>query len=324
MDAGIIRNLKVLYRTLYCHRALDLDEAGHLDIYTINLMEAMLLVKKAWQLVTPETIQNCWAHAKITREPIIITISRPNPSSQVLIRPSHPITQACDLLSQYVTTDTLTLPAVEEKLELLLGDAQKTLPWSSILKQAIEVESDEDTQAILNKIEGLRISSQESATACETEGDHQQDLGIQETVLMETLAKLKNRKRFIGPLPTIEDLVNTREEEEIGDIPYFFEGGDEDIIELVKSERGAPGGGNGVIEPDDNESEEDEEPQEPAVKISELISMCDALAKFVILTGEDQALDMVKSLRALRGNLNRKQVEGARQSRLEDFFGPKV
>ena len=35
------------------------------DIYKINLLEAMLIAKEAWDAVSPETIGNCWKHADI-------------------------------------------------------------------------------------------------------------------------------------------------------------------------------------------------------------------------------------------------------------------
>ena len=35
------------------------------DIYKINLLEAMLMVKEAWDAVSLETIKNCWTHADI-------------------------------------------------------------------------------------------------------------------------------------------------------------------------------------------------------------------------------------------------------------------
>jgi len=43
-----------------------MDEAGEPDIYKINLLEIMLMVRQAWDAVTPETIANCWRHTGIT------------------------------------------------------------------------------------------------------------------------------------------------------------------------------------------------------------------------------------------------------------------
>ncbi|KIJ12770.1 hypothetical protein PAXINDRAFT_35336, partial [Paxillus involutus ATCC 200175] len=65
LDAGVIRCFKALYRRSFCDRAIDLDEAGQRDIYKINLREAMLMAKEAWDVVDPQTIQHCWNHAGI-------------------------------------------------------------------------------------------------------------------------------------------------------------------------------------------------------------------------------------------------------------------
>jgi len=66
LDAGIIRCVKAHYRKSFCIRAVDMDEAGEHDIYKINLLEIMLMVRQAWDAVTPETIANCWRHTGIT------------------------------------------------------------------------------------------------------------------------------------------------------------------------------------------------------------------------------------------------------------------
>ena len=64
-DAGIIRCFKAIYRRNFCSHALDLDDAGEHEIYKIDLLEAMTMAKKAWNAVTPETIEHCWNHSQI-------------------------------------------------------------------------------------------------------------------------------------------------------------------------------------------------------------------------------------------------------------------
>ena len=43
-----------------------MDEAGEEDVYKINLLEVMLMVRQAWDAVGAETIANCWKHTGIT------------------------------------------------------------------------------------------------------------------------------------------------------------------------------------------------------------------------------------------------------------------
>jgi len=64
-DAGIIRCLKALYRREFCHRAIELDDAGEREIYKINLLEGMMMVQRAWNQVSQQTITNCWNHTQI-------------------------------------------------------------------------------------------------------------------------------------------------------------------------------------------------------------------------------------------------------------------
>jgi hypothetical protein len=65
LDAGIIRCFKAHYCKHFCQHAIKLDEAGEHDIYTITLKESMEMAKEAWDDITAETIQHCWAHTKV-------------------------------------------------------------------------------------------------------------------------------------------------------------------------------------------------------------------------------------------------------------------
>ncbi|KAF9219961.1 DDE-domain-containing protein [Gyrodon lividus] len=64
-DTGIICCFKAIYCRKLSICAIDLDEAGEPEIYTINLLEAMLTAKSAWDAVSPETIKHCWDHTQI-------------------------------------------------------------------------------------------------------------------------------------------------------------------------------------------------------------------------------------------------------------------
>ena len=66
LDAGIIHCFKAHYRKAFCAHAVDMDEAGEEDVYKINLLEVMLMVRQAWDAVGAETIANCWKHTGIT------------------------------------------------------------------------------------------------------------------------------------------------------------------------------------------------------------------------------------------------------------------
>lgn len=65
LDAGIIRCFKAHYHQAFCYKAIELDEAGKDNIYKINLLKVILMANAAWDVVTPEMIQNCWNHTGI-------------------------------------------------------------------------------------------------------------------------------------------------------------------------------------------------------------------------------------------------------------------
>jgi DDE superfamily endonuclease len=65
LDAGIIHCFKAHYRHTFCLRAIELDEAGKREIYKLDLQEAMVMARDAWNAVQLQTIVNCWNHTKI-------------------------------------------------------------------------------------------------------------------------------------------------------------------------------------------------------------------------------------------------------------------
>jgi hypothetical protein len=66
LDAGIIRCFKARYRKMFCEQALLLDATNAKNIWAINLHEAMIMAREAWDGVTAKTIEHCWRHAGIS------------------------------------------------------------------------------------------------------------------------------------------------------------------------------------------------------------------------------------------------------------------
>ena len=61
-DQGIIQNLKVRYRQTMVRRMLQcLDEGKAVE--SINIKDALFMMAKAWDSVSPKTIANCWKKA---------------------------------------------------------------------------------------------------------------------------------------------------------------------------------------------------------------------------------------------------------------------
>ncbi|KIJ48340.1 hypothetical protein M422DRAFT_45354 [Sphaerobolus stellatus SS14] len=121
-NGGIIRCFKAHYRRAFCMRALDLEEAGERDIYKVNLLEAMLMAKNAWNAVTQDTIRHCWDHTKIQQDLVSYTPPVPFESLTAPALPKSPLTdpKAWEIIEEFATSD-MSLPQAEEQLKVHLG-----------------------------------------------------------------------------------------------------------------------------------------------------------------------------------------------------------
>jgi len=93
------------------------EDAGEWDIYKINLLEGMLMAKKALAAVSKETIAHCWTHKKIQWSAIS---EDQNPSSDInktSASSNIPLMdqKAWDIIQKFATLD-MTLPLAEECL----------------------------------------------------------------------------------------------------------------------------------------------------------------------------------------------------------------
>ncbi|KIJ47021.1 hypothetical protein M422DRAFT_164430, partial [Sphaerobolus stellatus SS14] len=135
-DTGIICCLKAHYRHAFCMRALDLEEMEERDIYKIQINEAMYLAKDAWDAVSQETITHCWNHTKIQPD----TATPKKPLENVV---------AWKVLHSFTISD-MSLPQVEEKLKVHLGDQYKWADWNPAYSAVMEAEQD-----VARALEGL-------------------------------------------------------------------------------------------------------------------------------------------------------------------------
>ena len=62
MDAGIIAAFKKRYRSFHLAHAIDRDAAGEKDLYKVDILKAMRWCRASWNVLTSETIANCWRH----------------------------------------------------------------------------------------------------------------------------------------------------------------------------------------------------------------------------------------------------------------------
>lgn len=161
-DAGIIRTTKVLYRKEFCLRTIEEDEAGKRDIYKIDLLEAMLMVKRAWSQVTASTIKHCWGHTKIQPE----DNARPDLRSDTTLAASNtsPMRdlKAWEVVREFTMTD-MRLPQAEQRLHALLRDRYVEADWQPALKVVMDAENEVEKalkglDQLTESIFGMKIS----------------------------------------------------------------------------------------------------------------------------------------------------------------------
>jgi hypothetical protein len=164
LDAGVICCLKAHYRSAFCHRALELDDAGERDIYKIDLLEAMHMVNDAWDNVTSTTIEHCWDHTGIQRAPIILQIpaqqQASNDENPTTITPSHARTTQGEAL------EVDLLKSVEE-----LKNRNRIFGPTPLLEELLDPVDEEETGHSPVRFEGgdAEIIAQvrhEQAVAC--------------------------------------------------------------------------------------------------------------------------------------------------------------
>src|SRR5882762_4573876 len=84
---------------------------------------------------------------------------------------------------------------------------------------------------------------------------------------------LKHRNRIHGTVPTLEDLLNPVEEQEVGKHQYRYPGGDNEIVKEVMEGRDEMVE-SVEIEEQDQEEEEDEEVEEKFM-VQEAMRLCE-------------------------------------------------
>ena len=86
MDQGVIKATKAYYRASVVRRYIDAVEKGK-GAPNISVLDAMTILTRAWNKVTPETIKNCFKKAGICSEAQTIAINDLDNPFAVLCKP---------------------------------------------------------------------------------------------------------------------------------------------------------------------------------------------------------------------------------------------
>ena len=131
------------------------------------------------------------------------------------------------------------------------------------------------------------------------------DLAHMESELTKSVNELCQQRRIFDE-PTLEELMNPIEENSDEDSPYWFEGGDADIVAQVHQEMA----GNEMIEIN-SDNENDDKNEEDQLIRAEVIALCAKLEKTLIQYGEENfsifLKNFVSSEQSYRGNSSKIQ-----------------
>lgn len=225
--------------------------------------------------------------------------------------------KAWEIIHRFATDHDMSLPAAEDQLKLLLGTRFMHSEWQLALNAVMDAE--EDTDSALAAIKRLQDQVKPKPTAgVATRADLPQ-LDRLEAGLMEAVADLKARKRITGTPPTLEELVNPVEENEIGESEYSFPGGDDEIIAAALE---ATKQSDDVAE---NQDESDDEDPSPADCVSprEGLDLCEKMEKLVLSHADADGVDLLgfqRQLRKMRGHLRQLENSSYKQATLDSFF----
>ncbi|KAI6097291.1 hypothetical protein EDD16DRAFT_1718510 [Pisolithus croceorrhizus] len=206
--------------------------------------------------------------------------------------PTHVSPEAWSIMCQFAQDPDMTLPTAETKLQELLKDQFVYEHWQGALDAVMGAKGDV-TQVIEA---GERLAT---ATLCCTgltiklpTSSHPPQLTFLEKALMESIQILKLQKRILRPLPTLDEIFDPKEEQEIGELQYQFEGRDVEIVAVVQHELAVKQGEVVEILSDD----EDEEIL-ATLSTTDLIQMCKTLEVACMAASDvDSTPDLARSL----------------------------
>lgn len=150
---------------------------------------------------------------------------------------------AWDILRDFATSDSMTLPEAQEALQDVLGNAYVAAEWKDALDAVLNAEKNHDKA--LEAVEALAAipfvmpdlvyaSGSTSATPQHSTAPALSQLSELESALMESIHTLQDRIPDLH-MPTLEELLDPPAERENAD-SQMFPGGEKDIVALVQHE----------------------------------------------------------------------------------------
>ncbi|KAL0063893.1 hypothetical protein AAF712_009175 [Marasmius tenuissimus] len=308
--------------------SLEHEEAGEENLFDIDLLTAMRLLEKAWDEVTPETIQNCWQHSGVvpnhdeTWEDIFINADAPSVTSDDSddemdvdgeAEKESGVVEGWKIILEFAQSG-MTLPEAEKKLKSHLGSCYKAADWQVAL---FAVTGSETSKEALAAVQKLMPVTKASDSRCSTMGSNPvsiQQIQESEIELMECVKELYSR----GHLENVQDVNNLvdpaaeREDADNMEVTGFddSEAGLEGIWDYVLNKTQGPR--------KDGEDEDDEEFVMDSAKVLEA-------ARYLETVCENRgdlstSFELSQLLRRFRGEVRRETEAAKKQMPIESFF----
>lgn len=265
LNASIIQCFKANYQQQFCTHTIDLDDAGELDVYKINILEEMLLARAAWKDVSSMTIKNCWDHTQI----------QPSASKSTSTKTVHTDPAGWTTIREFAASD-MTLPDTKKQLEEKLSDWYVNNNWCLALNAVLDAEG--DTVKTLEAIQKVASSSCLPHLTIKLPAWPKTaptpQLKLARTDLMDTIKELHRRRLIRGDLPTVDKLIDSADEDKPEDILHSKSGSDDKIVAMVQHEIVIKNGEAVDEEDEEDDNNDDEEHKEDNMGITDIIQHC--------------------------------------------------
>ena len=250
------------------------------------------MVQDAWNNVTAVMIKNCWDHADIWRDPIILQVP------QTLTQRGWGV--ICTFADP---TSGMTLPQAEDLLKQIFGDQYEDEQWQPALKIVTENKPDEDINSLIT---ALWERSQPTK---------QPFIPIEHTKVAAEVAaaieELKQRNQIFESVPSTDAYIEPEIEREVEKLPIQTE---EELVAEVLREQAVERGD--IVEVIEDKCEEDE----PEMTTREILSSMMRLHRALLSRG-DLCVRTAKMLALAQDEVTREEMQNVQQTTLDRWFG---
>ena len=230
---------------------------------------------------------------------------------------------AWDVMRKFASSDSITLPEVEARLKTLLGSSYVEQDWRPAIDAIFSAEN--DTELAIREVERLAAAAA-NASRLKIRIHHQTSEQLPPEVVeveRDLVAALKELHILKGIpaecVPSVDEVVEPKEEHEFRMEENKFEGGDAEIVAHVKHLIAVKNGE--IIDVDDSEEEEGESDLSAGLTFSDVAQMCEKVeAAYWRFGCGEQGLTFPRELRCFRGLLGKMETKSKKQVTLHSFW----